>query len=75
MSQSYRGGPKSEEDPRGFHKDRIDTYVEHRNQPQTDDVSHMSTYLHYGHISPIHVALKIQTPTRRTKTSTRTWKS
>jgi deoxyribodipyrimidine photo-lyase len=34
--------------------------VEHRNQPQTDDVSHMSKYLHYGHVSPVYVALKIR---------------
>jgi deoxyribodipyrimidine photo-lyase len=43
-----------------FLESRLDTYVEHRNQPQTDDVSHMSKYLHYGHISPVYVALKIQ---------------
>jgi len=33
------------------------TYDEHRNQPQTDSVSYMSMYLHYGHISPVFVAL------------------
>ncbi len=29
-------------------RDRLATYAEHRNQPQTDDVSHMSKYLHFG---------------------------
>ena len=29
---------------------------EHRNQPQTDDVSHMSKYLHFGQISPVWLA-------------------
>src|SRR5215211_6245753 len=43
-----------------FIETRFETYVEHRNQPQTDDVSHMSKYLHYGHISPVYVALKIR---------------
>jgi deoxyribodipyrimidine photo-lyase len=42
-----------------FIETRFETYVEHRNQPQTDDVSHMSN-LHYGHISPVYVALKIR---------------
>ena len=36
----------------------------HRNQPQTNRVSHMSThmskYLHFGHISPVYLALRIQ---------------
>ena len=42
------------------HREGLDGYVEHRNQPQTDDVSHMSKYLHYGHVSPVYVALKIR---------------
>ena len=61
MSHLYRGGAKAaKEILEDFIKNRLDTYVEHRNQPQTDDVSHMSKYLHYGHISPVYVALKIQ---------------
>ncbi len=43
-----------------FLKNRFDSYTENRNQPQTDDVSHMCKYLHFGHISPIHIALEIQ---------------
>ena len=35
-------------------------YDAHRNQPQTDNVSHMSKYLHFGHVSPVWLALQIQ---------------
>lgn len=38
----------------------LDGYARHRNQPQTDHVSHMSKYLHFGHISPVYVALRIR---------------
>jgi deoxyribodipyrimidine photo-lyase len=61
MSHLYRGGTsEAKKILEHFLESRLDTYVEHRNQPQTDDVSHMSKYLHYGHISPVYVALKIQ---------------
>jgi deoxyribodipyrimidine photo-lyase len=61
VSHLYRGGTsEAKKILEHFLESRLDTYVEHRNQPQTDDVSHMSKYLHYGHISPIHVALKIR---------------
>ena len=61
LSHLYRGGTsEAKKILEHFLEDRLDVYVENRNQPQTDDVSHMSKYLHYGHISPIHVALKIQ---------------
>jgi len=35
-------------------------YADHRNQPQTDDVSYMSQHLHFGQISPIDLALQIR---------------
>ena len=61
MSHLYRGGTsEAKKILERFLESRLDTYVENRNQPQTDDVSHMSKYLHYGHISPIYVALKIR---------------
>jgi deoxyribodipyrimidine photo-lyase len=61
MSPLYRGGTTAaKEILEEFIENRLGTYVEHRNQPQTDDVSHMSKYLHYGHVSPIYVALKIR---------------
>jgi deoxyribodipyrimidine photo-lyase len=39
---------------------KFDEYAAHRNQPQTDHVSHMSKYLHYGQLSPVYIALRIQ---------------
>ncbi|HEY0128243.1 MAG TPA: deoxyribodipyrimidine photo-lyase [Rubrobacteraceae bacterium] len=55
----YRGGTSEAKKMfRKFLRESFGDYVENRNQPQTDDVSHMSKYLHYGHISPIWLALE-----------------
>ena len=43
---------------RAFLKERFATYAENRNQPQTNDVSHMSKYLHFGQLSPLYIALE-----------------
>ena len=43
-----------------FIRHRLIHYDQHSNQPQTDDVSHMSPYLHFGQISPLYLALRIQ---------------
>ncbi|MDA3895077.1 MAG: deoxyribodipyrimidine photo-lyase [Desulfobacteraceae bacterium] len=43
-----------------FLKNSIQNYSQHSNQPQTDDTSCMSPYLHFGHISPVYLALRIQ---------------
>jgi len=45
---------------KGFVHQRLARYVDNRNQPQTDDISHMSPYLHFGQISPLYLALQIQ---------------
>src|SRR5215204_7526291 len=59
MSHLYRGGTsEAKKILEHFLESRLGTYVEHRNQPHTDDVSHMSKYLHYGQISPIWLALE-----------------
>ncbi|WP_375431874.1 deoxyribodipyrimidine photo-lyase [uncultured Friedmanniella sp.] len=42
-----------------FLRDQFADYAANRNQPQTDHVSHMSKYLHFGQISPIAIALAI----------------
>ncbi len=42
-----------------FLKNRLARYDENSNQPQTDDISHMSPYLHFGQISPLYLALGI----------------
>ena len=61
VSHLYKGGTSEAKAVLDkFIETRFETYVVHRNQPQTDDVSHMSKYLHYGHISPVYVALKIR---------------
>jgi len=43
----------------GFLRHRLKHYGQHSNQPQTDDISHMSPYLHFGQISPLYLALKL----------------
>jgi deoxyribodipyrimidine photo-lyase len=43
-----------------FIQKRFHRYVENRNQPQTDDISHMSPYLHFGQISPLYLALRVK---------------
>ena len=61
VSRLYKGGTSEAKAILDkFIETRFEAYVEHRNQPQTDSVSHMSKYLHYGHISPVYVALKIR---------------
>jgi deoxyribodipyrimidine photo-lyase len=66
VSHLYRGGTsEAKKIFRRFLKDRLGEYVGHRNQPQTDDVSHMSKYLHYGHVSPIWLALEARKASTR----------
>ena len=43
---------------RRFLKHSFGDYDANRNQPQTDYVSHMSKYLHFGHISPVWLVLE-----------------
>lgn len=43
-----------------FLEERLPRYDDQRNQPQTDFTSNMSPYLHYGMISPVHLALSVQ---------------
>ena len=40
---------------------RFQQYVDNRNQPQTDDISRMSPYLHFGQVSPLYLALAVKT--------------
>ncbi len=55
----HRGGnSQARAELRRFLDQRMASYDEHRNQPQTDDVSYLSMYLHYGHISPVYAALE-----------------
>lgn len=43
-----------------FLEKKLAVYDRHSNQPQMDDVSHMSPYLHFGQISPLWLALRIK---------------
>ncbi|NLF18809.1 MAG: deoxyribodipyrimidine photolyase, partial [Lentisphaerae bacterium] len=43
----------------GFIAERLARYDQNHNQPQTDDISHMSPYLHFGQVAPLYLALEI----------------
>ena len=45
---------------RRFLDEKFSDYSKNRNQPQTNDVSHMSKYLHFGQISPVYLAQSIR---------------
>jgi deoxyribodipyrimidine photo-lyase len=42
-----------------FIRTGLDTFDERRNDPNADNVSHMSPYLHFGQISPLYIALRV----------------
>ena len=42
-----------------FIKNELSAYDKTRNHPETDGTSRMSPYLHFGHISPITIALAV----------------
>jgi deoxyribodipyrimidine photo-lyase len=59
LSHLYKGGnSEAKKIFRRFLKRGLGDYDANRNQPQTDYVSHMSKYLHFGHISPIWLVLQ-----------------
>lgn len=41
----------------GFLGARFARYAQNRNQPHTDDVSGLAKHLHFGHLSPVEIAL------------------
>ena len=54
----FRGGNSAAQRQfKAFLKRHLSAYKDHRNQPQTDDVSHMSKYLHFGQVSPVWLML------------------
>jgi deoxyribodipyrimidine photo-lyase len=54
----FRGGEAEARSRfRRFLQHTLPAYSAHRNQPQTDDTSHMSPYLHFGHVSPLRLVL------------------
>ncbi len=59
VTSFFRGGTGAAKTIfRRFLREDFRDYREHRNQPQTSDVSHMSKYLHFGQISPVWLALE-----------------
>ena len=59
LGHLYRGGnTEAKKMFRRFLKGSLGDYDANRNQPQTDYVSHMSKYLHFGHVSPIWLVLE-----------------
>jgi len=68
VSQFFKGGTSQAKARLGeFIKKRFHHYVANRNQPQTDDISHMSPYLHFGQLSPLYLALQIKAAGSRLK--------
>jgi deoxyribodipyrimidine photo-lyase len=62
VSALYRGGrSEAVRILDAFLGEHLDGYDGNRNQIQTSAVSHMSKYLHFGQISPVWLAQKIQT--------------
>ena len=43
-----------------FIQHKLDGYGTQRNKPETDHTSRLSPYLHFGHISPITIALAVE---------------
>ncbi len=61
VSHLFRGGLNSAKRILDqFLEEKFDHYQEDRNQPQTNTVSHMSKYLHFGQISPVYLAERIR---------------
>ncbi|MEJ2157042.1 MAG: deoxyribodipyrimidine photo-lyase [Desulfobacteraceae bacterium] len=61
VSQWFKGGTReAKKQLRRFLRQDLAHYETNANQPQTDHVSHMSPYLHFGQISPVYLALQIQ---------------
>jgi deoxyribodipyrimidine photo-lyase len=61
VSDFFKGGTsQAVKRFKDFIRYRLDHYDRHSNQPQTDDISHMSPYLHFGQISPLFLALQLR---------------
>lgn len=59
-SPFFQGGhQRAQKVLRSFLRQGLARYAANRNQPQMDDVSHMSMYLHFGQISPLEVYMAV----------------
>jgi deoxyribodipyrimidine photo-lyase len=60
VSRFFSGGQaQARKRLRRFIDHHLHNYRTHHNQPQTDDISQMSPYLHFGQISPVTIALTV----------------
>lgn len=58
--EKFKGGTaEAKRRLKNFIRESLKVYDEHSNQPQTDDISMLSPYLHFGQISPLYIALEI----------------
>jgi deoxyribodipyrimidine photo-lyase len=63
----FKGGTReAKKRLKKFLNQSLKHYPDHHNQPQTDDISHMSPYLHFGQISPVYLALQVKAADGRT---------
>lgn len=59
--RKFKGGTsEAKKRLRRFIAESLAVYSDHSNQPQTDDVSALSPYLHFGQISPVYIAMEVQ---------------
>ncbi len=57
----FRGGQEeARRRLRRFLAGGLSRYAAHRNRPETDDVSGMAMYLHFGHLSPVEFACRVR---------------
>lgn len=56
-----------------FLDEQLQDYDDNRNQPQAPRVSHMSPYLHYGQISPLHLLLMLKESVGRSSKNTESY--
>jgi deoxyribodipyrimidine photo-lyase len=64
--ESFRGGSHAARKRLEHFVERIlPVYDTARNQPDIDGTSRMSTYLHFGHISPLEIALAVEAKAKK----------
>lgn len=54
------GASQAEARLRDLIESKLERYADLRNDPSLNHVSHLSPYLHFGQISPLHVALEVK---------------
>ena len=55
----HGGTREAQEHLAGFITQGLDVYHLYKNNPGQDVLSHMSPYLHFGHISPLYIAIQV----------------